>query len=47
MRSKRLGRWVAGMAVLAVVGFGAVSGGSVYQTQDIDWTAPVIQTVAR
>ena len=47
MRTHRLSRWVVGavaMAAVAVLAFGPWSGATV---NDIEWTAPVGQVVAR
>jgi hypothetical protein len=42
-----LGRWVAGIVVLAAIAISALSGGAPAQTDEFDWNAPAIQTVAR
>ena len=48
MKTRRVGRWVVVCFVLAAVAFGALGVGS-HRTlsDDIDWTAPVSQFVAR
>lgn len=47
MSKKKIGRWVAGLSVLAAVAVGSLAGVPRYEAQEIEWTAPASQTVAR
>ncbi len=48
MKRQKIGRWVAGLAVLGALGLGSLAGaGTRYQTMELDWTAPSISVVAR
>jgi hypothetical protein len=47
MRTHRAGRWVVGVFIVAAVAIGALGVGSRLTTQEVDWTAPASQFVAR
>ena len=47
MRTHKVGRWVVGVFVLAVVSFGIAGIGSGKTLSEYDWQAPVSQFVAR
>jgi len=47
MTKHMLGRWVAGAAVFAALGFGLVMGGGFFTTQDLSWNSPVLSGVLR
>jgi hypothetical protein len=47
MTKHMLGRWVAGAAVVAALGFGLVMGGGFFTTSDISWNSPVVSSVLR